>query len=82
MITFRGIKPGPVAFLGFLILTSYLTIEKTQHKTKEAPKGLIGESKGAQERKAHKDVRRMAHSGEVMMGEARRRVRCISMTYY
>ena len=82
MVTFRGIKPGPVAFLGFVILTSYLTIEKTQHKTKEEPKGLIGESKGAQERKAHKDVRCMAHSREVMMGETRKRARCISMTYY
>ena len=29
LITFRGIKSGPVAFLGFLSLTPYFTIETT-----------------------------------------------------
>ena len=29
MINFRGIKSGPVAFLGFLSLKVYLTIETT-----------------------------------------------------
>ena len=32
LITFRGIKSGPVAFLGFLSRTSQL---KQQHKTKK-----------------------------------------------
>ena len=47
MITFRRIKSGPVAFLGFLSLKSYLTIETTR-------KALIGESKGGPARKAHR----------------------------
>ena len=56
LITFRGIKSGPVAFLGFLSLKPYLTIETTQHKTKKRGKALIGESKGTQARKARRRV--------------------------
>ena len=29
LITFRGIKSGPIAFLGILILKQYFTIETT-----------------------------------------------------
>ena len=47
LITFTGIKAGPVAFLGFFLsLKPYLTIKTAQHKRKNARKGLIGESKG------------------------------------
>ena len=52
MITFRGIKPEPVAFLGFLSLKLCHTIEATQYKTKKTCKTLIGETKGAQADKA------------------------------
>ena len=50
-MTFRGIKSGPVAFLGFLSLEPYLKIQTTQQKTKKVHKTLIGESKGAHSRK-------------------------------
>ena len=60
-ITFTGIKPGPVAFLGFLNLKSHLTIETTQNKKKKVCKTLIGESKDAQALKA-----------PIMVGEVRR----------
>ena len=33
LIFFRLIKSGPVAFLGFLTVKSYLAIETLQHKT-------------------------------------------------
>ena len=52
MIHFRGAKSGPIAFLGFLSLKLYLTIETTQYKTKKARKELIGKSKDALARKA------------------------------
>ena len=35
-ITFRGIKSGPVAFLGFLCLKPYLTVETTAQDKKGA----------------------------------------------
>ena len=47
LINFTGIKSRVVAFLGFLSLKPYLTIEKTQHKTKKTRKALIGENQGA-----------------------------------
>ena len=34
MITFRGIKSGPVSFLGFLSLKPYFTIETTTQDKK------------------------------------------------
>ena len=47
LITFTGIKAGPVAFLGFFLsFKPYLTIKTAQHKRKNARKGLIGDSKG------------------------------------
>ena len=36
LITFRGIKSGPVAFLEFLSFKPYLTTETTQDKKKDA----------------------------------------------
>ena len=36
LITFRGIKYGPVAFLGFLSLKPYLTTETTTQAKKGA----------------------------------------------
>ena len=69
MITFRGIKFGPVPFLGFLSHKSNFTIETTTQDKKKARKALIGESKGAQARKA---CRRM-----LMMGKTRKRVSMI-----
>ena len=63
MITFRGIKSGPVAFLGFLSLKTYLTIETTQDKKRRVRRLLV--SKGAQTRKARRR--------KLMMGKARRR---------
>ena len=42
MINFRGMKSGPVAFLGFLNLKAYLTIETTTQDKKKARKALIG----------------------------------------
>ena len=51
MITFTGIKSGPVAFLGFLSLKPYFTIETTtQDKKKKTRNALIDESKSAQAR--------------------------------
>ena len=39
LITFRGIKSGPVAFLGFLILKQYFTIERTTQDNTRQKKG-------------------------------------------
>ena len=53
MINFRGIKSGPVAFLGFLSLKVYLTIEKTtQDKKRRVRRVLV--SKDEQARKARR----------------------------
>ena len=53
LITFRGIKSGPVAFLGFLSLKPYLTIKTTaQDKKKHVRRLLV--SKGAQARNARR----------------------------
>ena len=53
LITFRGIKSGPVAFLGFLSLKPYLTIKTTaQDKEKRVRRLLV--SKGTQARKARR----------------------------
>ena len=71
LINFAGIKSRSVASLGFLSLKPYLTIETTQHKTKNARKALIGENQGAKARKAH---RRLS-----MMGKTGRCVRHVSM---
>ena len=49
MINFRGIKYGPVAFLGFLSLKAYLTVETTAQDKKRRVRGLLV-SKGAQAR--------------------------------
>ena len=50
-ITFRGIKSGTVAFLGFLTLKPYLTSETaTQDKKRRVRVLLVSE--GAQARKA------------------------------
>ena len=51
MINFRGMKSEPVAFLGFLSLKAYLTIETTTQNKKMRVKRLLI-SKGAQVRKA------------------------------
>ena len=53
LITFRGIKSGPIAFLGILILKQYFAIETTTQdntRQKKACKALISESKGVQAR--------------------------------
>ena len=63
MITFRGIKSGPVAFLGFLSLKPFLAIETTQHKTKKGRVKHLFMRVNARRR-----VRRL-----FMMGKARRR---------
>ena len=47
---FRGIKSGPVAFLGFLSLKLYLTIETTTQDKKMRVRGLLVRVKA---RKAH-----------------------------
>ena len=49
MINFRGIKSGPVAFLGFLSLQAYLTVETTTQDKKRRVRRLLV-SKGAQAR--------------------------------
>ena len=41
MITFREIKSGPAAFLGFLSLKAYLTNETTQDKKRRARRLLV-----------------------------------------
>ena len=74
LINFAGIKSRSVASLGFLSLKPYLTIETTQHKTKNARKALIGENQGAKARKARKAHRRLS-----MMGKTGRCVRHVSM---
>ena len=51
MITSRGIKSGPVAFLEFLSLKPYLTIETTTQDKKRRVRHLLVR-KGAQARKA------------------------------
>ena len=55
MINFRGTKSGPVAFLGFLSLKVYLTIETTTQDKKRRVKRLLV-SKEAQARKARRRV--------------------------
>ena len=50
LITFRGIKSGPVAFLGFLSLKPYLTIKTTAQDKKKRVRRLLV-SKGAQARR-------------------------------
>ena len=77
LINFAGIKSRSVASLGFLILKPYLTIETTQHKTKNARKALIGENQGAKARKAR--TARKAHRRLSMMGKTRRYVRHVSV---
>ena len=47
LITFRGIKSGPVAVLGFLSLKLYLAIETTTQDKKKHVRGLLV-SEGAQ----------------------------------
>ena len=51
LITFRGIKYGPVAFLGFLSLKPYLAIETTTQDKKRRVRRLLV-SKNPQTRKA------------------------------
>ena len=51
MINFRGMKSGPVAFLGFLNLKAYLTIETTTQDKKRRVRHLLV-SKSTQVRKA------------------------------
>ena len=41
LITFRGTKSAPAAFLGFLSLKPYLTIETTTQDKKKVHKALI-----------------------------------------
>ena len=41
MITFRGIKSGPVAFQGFLSLKPYFTIETTTQGKKKRVRRLL-----------------------------------------
>ena len=62
MVSFRGIKSGPVAFLGFLSLKLYLTIETTTQDKKRRVRRLLV-SKGAQACKARRRV--------LMKGKAR-----------
>ena len=75
MVSFRGIKSGPVAFLGFLSLKLYLTIETiTQDKKRRVRRLLV--SKGAQVHKARRLVSMMGkvHRRVLMMGKVHRRV--------
>ena len=41
LITFRGIKSGAVAFLGFLSLKQYFTIETTRQDKKSRVRRLL-----------------------------------------
>ena len=63
MIKFRGIKSGPVGFLGFLSLKEYLTIETTTQDKKRRKRRLLV-SKGTQARKVRRRI--------LMMGKAHR----------
>ena len=65
LITFRGIKSGPVAFLGFLSLKPYFTIETTTQDKKRCVKRLL--------------VRIKARRRVLIVGKARRRVRRVSI---
>ena len=67
MINCRGLKSGPVAFLGFLSLKVYFTIETTTQDKKKRVRRLLV-SKDAQARKTRRRVRRVS-----MMGKLRRR---------
>ena len=69
LINFAGIKSRSVAFLGFLSLTPYLTIETTQHKTKKARKALIDENQGTKARKARKVHRRLSMMGKTCVND-------------
>ena len=65
MITYRGIKSGPVAFVGFLNLKPYFTIETTTQDKKKRVRHLL--------------VRVKARRRVLMMGKACRRVKRVSM---
>ena len=57
MITFRGIKSGPVSFLGFLSLKPYFTIETTAQDKKRRAGPLLMRVK------AHRRARRVRRAG-------------------
>ena len=67
MITSRGIKSGPVVFLGFLSLKPYLTIETTTQDKKRRVRRLLVR-KGAQAHKADRHAGAQAHKARINDG--------------